>query len=88
MVNKKAQADSFASRYFSSKVPVNLGFCCSALGTEVAPRAGDGHRPAVPARTEPSLFCNQADSGTTAPHLNLAWLTFTSVSDGPDVSCQ
>lgn len=88
MVKKKAQADSFASRYFPSKVPVNLGFCCSALGTEVAPRAGDGHHPAVPARTEPSLFCNQADPGTAAPRLNRAQLTFTSASGAPDVSCQ
>jgi len=40
MVNKKVQADSLASRYFSSKVPVNVGFCCSALVTGTAPRAG------------------------------------------------
>lgn len=40
MVNIKVRADNVAGRYFSSKVPVRLGFLCSALGAGTAPRAG------------------------------------------------
>lgn len=73
MVSKKAQAERGLSRYFSSKVSANLGFCCLLLGMGLAPRAGDRHCSAVPAWAELGLSWNQAAPGTHSssfrPHL-------------------